>query len=603
MASLLCSAPKCSCDTYVSKFIFAGGKCATCKHPKDKHVQAKSALTPLPVSAKTSLFASPRSNVSAEVSEWQCLRKWVKIDPKGPNRTGGTIEMYCSGVHIDFKRPKGAASNIGWWPRFFIWDGQEGWSNPKMDEKEATPLHVYREIMHALGAITNENGEYLTKSVWGGREKVCEKVKELNVFSESNIVSMIGEYATVYVVIRVLAAGGTQLLLRVEIDDKVWDWKVMGDARSEVYGPYVIHGDVLQRQLELALDVPANSIVLLNAKGKQILFDSEVFKGQPIFRSGRPFLMETNTAITSTSTTNMNEEWEKGRGVDSLSAHVTCSEGWSESEHGVDSEDSFSFHFTDTNPHEEDYLKLSQSQREVLCALWSADALAEHASIASFARFTLQLLALGAPSDLLTRSQQAGKDEIEHAKLCFQLARRFGGHPAAPSSFPFPLSLQLEQSPSKLARAVVLEGCVCETASLFELVECLSGCTDHATTAALRVIIKDEIQHVVLAWKTVLWLLQHKEGAVDAVRQEVAVTFDNAIPAKPQDEISKCASWLRGYGRLPVEHATFVRDLAVWRYVRPLALHMLKSAPVSLDSSCGLLAQQAFQTLVEQIFG
>lgn len=53
--------------------------------------------------------------------------------------------------------------------------------------------------------------------------------------------------------------------------------------------------------------------------------------------------------------------------------------------------------------------------------MWSADALAEHTSIASFARFTLQLLALDAPSDLLSRSQQAGKDEMEHARLCFQM--------------------------------------------------------------------------------------------------------------------------------------------------------------------------------------
>jgi hypothetical protein len=46
----------------------------------------------------------------------------------------------------------------------------------------------------------------------------------------------------------------------------------------------------------------------------------------------------------------------------------------------------------------------------------------EHASVAAFARFTLDLLALGAPADLVQSAQQALGDEIAHAELCFGLA-------------------------------------------------------------------------------------------------------------------------------------------------------------------------------------
>ena len=39
----------------------------------------------------------------------------------------------------------------------------------------------------------------------------------------------------------------------------------------------------------------------------------------------------------------------------------------------------------------------------------------------SFARFTLELLALAAPADLVLASQQAGHDEVEHAVACFRV--------------------------------------------------------------------------------------------------------------------------------------------------------------------------------------
>merc|ERR1712198_179483 len=46
----------------------------------------------------------------------------------------------------------------------------------------------------------------------------------------------------------------------------------------------------------------------------------------------------------------------------------------------------------------------------------------EHASVASFARHTLQLMSMGAPATLLVGSQQAALDEIRHAKMCYGIA-------------------------------------------------------------------------------------------------------------------------------------------------------------------------------------
>ena len=65
---------------------------------------------------------------------------------------------------------------------------------------------------------------------------------------------------------------------------------------------------------------------------------------------------------------------------------------------------------------------------------WLVQAEAEHASVASFARHTLQLMSIGAPSELLVASQKASVDEIKHAKMCYGLASSFLGSDFGPGS-------------------------------------------------------------------------------------------------------------------------------------------------------------------------
>ncbi len=61
-------------------------------------------------------------------------------------------------------------------------------------------------------------------------------------------------------------------------------------------------------------------------------------------------------------------------------------------------------------------------ERAALGAAWLRNALMEHASVAALARFTLELLAVGAPADLIRDSNAAASDETRHAELCFALA-------------------------------------------------------------------------------------------------------------------------------------------------------------------------------------
>ncbi|MEO6598422.1 MAG: hypothetical protein ABIQ16_01020, partial [Polyangiaceae bacterium] len=64
---------------------------------------------------------------------------------------------------------------------------------------------------------------------------------------------------------------------------------------------------------------------------------------------------------------------------------------------------------------------LSALDRAELAAHWARLGQMEHASIAAFARFSLQLLSLGAPAELVEACNRALVDETAHTRLCFAL--------------------------------------------------------------------------------------------------------------------------------------------------------------------------------------
>ena len=66
---------------------------------------------------------------------------------------------------------------------------------------------------------------------------------------------------------------------------------------------------------------------------------------------------------------------------------------------------------------------------------WRENGKTEHASVAAFARLTLDLMALGAPPALIADVQKDALDEIRHAELCFSLAHALDGQPVSPAAF------------------------------------------------------------------------------------------------------------------------------------------------------------------------
>jgi hypothetical protein len=150
-----------------------------------------------------------------------------------------------------------------------------------------------------------------------------------------------------------------------------------------------------------------------------------------------------------------------------------------------------------------------------LAAAWREDALQEHASIASFARFVLELLSVGAPPVFVMSAVQAGLDEIEHARLCFALASAYHGAALGPG----PLALEgvePRRGLAAIAGAAAEEGCCGETYAALAASRAGEACTDERAARVLERIARDEEAHAELGWRFVAWAVAQGDEAVVA---------------------------------------------------------------------------------------
>jgi hypothetical protein len=212
---------------------------------------------------------------------------------------------------------------------------------------------------------------------------------------------------------------------------------------------------------------------------------------------------------------------------------------------------------------------LSSNDRAALAAAWAADGLFEHASVASFGRFALELLAVGAPADLVEAAHRAALDEVRHARLCLGLASAYAGEPIAPAAFPFGQAVAVSADLADIAARAAREGCVGETVAAVLAAEQLERAEDPAVRAALAIIAEDEARHAELAWRTVAWAIQ-KGGA--PVRAAVADAIAAGIAEAHLDQDANAASpAMIAHGRLDAAARCQAVTRALAEVIGPIA--------------------------------
>jgi hypothetical protein len=176
----------------------------------------------------------------------------------------------------------------------------------------------------------------------------------------------------------------------------------------------------------------------------------------------------------------------------------------------------------------------SSEVRAALAAQWRENGKTEHASVAAFARLTLDLMALGAPPELLADANRDALDEIRHAELCFSLARALDGRAQGPLAFPQArstggLSSNRTLALCKLAVDSLVDGALLEGFSARLLAQLAPQCADASAQSLLRELAADEGRHSAHGWDVVAWCLREGGASVAAALHGAARSLPEQV--------------------------------------------------------------------------
>lgn len=198
-----------------------------------------------------------------------------------------------------------------------------------------------------------------------------------------------------------------------------------------------------------------------------------------------------------------------------------------------------------------------------LAVAWAQDGLVEHASVAAFARVVRELLSIGAPAELIRATQQAIADELEHARLCFDLASRHAGAVLGPGSLPLlakptifgTVSDSRAGDPVAIALAMLEEGCINESVAAAEAAVAALQCREPGAKSVLERIAADETRHAALAWRTLRWLLDSHAEVAPALQIRFGQLATHAAPPmRPNDSSSAGPGSEPSVGRTELRH-------------------------------------------------
>lgn len=152
----------------------------------------------------------------------------------------------------------------------------------------------------------------------------------------------------------------------------------------------------------------------------------------------------------------------------------------------------------------------------------------EAASVYAFTQLAAELVAHGAPRQLVRAAWRARADEIRHAHSTAALARRFGARPIRPRVPPHRVRNLFD-----VARDNATEGCVRETFGALAASVQARAARSRAVRRAMRPIAADETRHATLSWAVDAWarsqLAPVQRRALDrARRQSVARLRDES---------------------------------------------------------------------------
>ena len=215
-------------------------------------------------------------------------------------------------------------------------------------------------------------------------------------------------------------------------------------------------------------------------------------------------------------------------------------------------------------------LEALPDEARVTAAQWRENGRTEHASVAAFALLSSELMALGAPPELLRAANEDALDEIRHTELCFSLAKALDGREESPG--PFPEARRLPAVPlgrphalGMLAVESLVEGALNEGVSARVLAKLARRCEVAPIAAMLKEIARDEGRHAAHGWDVVVWCV--KEGGAPVLEAlETAVDRLDPETHSERPAPAETGEWERlGIHGHPLEQAEYTAAVAAMR--------------------------------------
>jgi len=200
--------------------------------------------------------------------------------------------------------------------------------------------------------------------------------------------------------------------------------------------------------------------------------------------------------------------------------------------------------------------------------------LAEHASVASFSRATLEMMEHGAPANLLDRTLVAAREEIKHAKMAFALAKEFAARPFHVGKLNGELGIIGGNGLVEFAERTIREACIGETQAVLQAAASRRFTSaDGRVGEYVRAVFSEEMRHAELAWATVQWsiLKTYADGGDADAAQDMVARVEKAIASgvaklRSHEESGKydarAVERLRKFGMLPASLESTIGDIA-----------------------------------------
>lgn len=195
-------------------------------------------------------------------------------------------------------------------------------------------------------------------------------------------------------------------------------------------------------------------------------------------------------------------------------------------------------------------------------AFFAEAACLEAASVEAFDRLAAELVALGAPAELVEAARASREDEVRHARMTAKMAKRFGAEPR-----PAMIEVGAVRTAFEIALENAVEGCVRETFGALVAHHQAAQASDRNIAAMMGVIAEDETRHAALAWDVAGWLepqLSASERAeVNAAREAALAHLRSEIGVEP-------AAGLRVQAGMPdAARATHLLALLETQFIAP----------------------------------